>query len=338
MSAEALAADRSSWGLLIVGTVHVDKDTQGRNSRIRVPAMLAAVAVVLLALGAAATASAHGSSAHGAGPLAAQWWLFALAALCGGVFLVTRLRRVVTASDPASTAEYRLHRGVLAMAAVATAAVPVALFLLHAHESGNGGECATCPMLQITATGPQFTPSVAADRPSPKPGHESLPLGAILLVVCGLAALALAVALIVLLRRWLRGRDAASTTGGLPLPALAEDEQDESALGRAVLAGRDALEGEARAAIISCYAAMEASLDAAGVPRLESDSPADLLARAAARGALDGPAPRLLASLFREARYSTHPMDAAHLGQARGALDEIAAQLTARRAAQEAAR
>lgn len=322
-----------------MGKGHVDKGTQGHNGRIRVPAVLAVLAVVLLALGAAATDSAHGSSAHGAGPLAGQWWLFAFAALCGGVFLVTRLRRAVTAADPASTAEYRLHRGVLAMAAVATAAVPIALFLLHAHDqSGKGGQCATCPMMQITATGPQFTPSAAVARPSPKPGHESLPLGTILLVVAGLAALTLVVTLCLLLRRWLRGRDAVSATGGLPLPALGEDEQDESALGRAVLAGRDALEGEARAAIISCYAAMEASLDAAGVPRLESDSPADLLARAAARGALDGPAPRLLASLFREARYSTHPMNAAHLGQARVALDEIAAQLTARRAAQEAAR
>jgi hypothetical protein len=118
--------------------------------------------------------------------------------------------------------------------------------------------------------------------------------------------------------------------GGAPLSSMAEEEQDESALGQAVLAGRDALAGEARAAIIACYAAMEASLTEAGVPRLESDSPADLLARATARGVVHGPAPRLLAALFREARFSTHPMDTRHLDQARGALDEIAAQLTAR--------
>jgi hypothetical protein len=52
---------------------------------------------------------------------------------------------------------------------------------------------------------------------------------------------------------------------------------------------------------------------------------------------VDGPAPRLLAGLFREARYSTHPMNTEHLARARGALDEIAAQLAARRQSQEAA-
>jgi hypothetical protein len=82
---------------------------------------------------------------------------------------------------------------------------------------------------------------------------------------------------------------------------------------------------------------MEESLADAGVPRLESDSPADLLGRATERRVLDGPAPRLLAALFREARYSTHAMGARQLDQARGALDEIAAQLTARREAEAAA-
>ena len=322
-----------------MGKAHVDNGTHGHNGRIRAPAVLAVLAVLLLALGAAATASAHGSSAHGAGPLAAAWPLFALAALCGGAFLISRLHRLVATANPASTAQYRLYRGMLAMVSIATAAVPIALFLLRAHdESGSGGLCATCPTLRITATGPQATaPAPAASAP-PHPGRTELPLSAILLVLCGLAASALAVALIVLLRRWLRGRGAAGATGGAPLPPVAEDEQDESALNEAVLAGREALEGEARAAIIACYAAMEASLDAAGVPRLESDSPADLLARAADRGALDGPAARLLASLFREARYSTHAMGVAHLGQARGALDEIAAQLAARREVQGATR
>jgi hypothetical protein len=50
-----------------------------------------------------------------------------------------------------------------------------------------------------------------------------------------------------------------------------------------------------------------------------------------------GPAPRLLSALFREARFSTHPIGAQHLDQARGALDEITAQLTARREAAQAA-
>jgi multisubunit Na+/H+ antiporter MnhC subunit len=182
----------------------------------------------------------------------------------------------------------------------------------------------------------------ATDQPTPP--HSSgntttqhdgfkLPLGLILTII-GIALAILVVTAVVALI--IRMRDMARQSGitGAPPPALAEEAEDESALAAAMLAGRSALEGEARAAIIACYAAMEDSLAMAGVPRLESDSPSDLLARATRRGVVDGPAPRLLAKLFREARFSTHPMDARHLDEARGALDAITEQLTARQEAE----
>jgi Domain of unknown function (DUF4129) len=319
-----------------VGKAHVDNGTEGHNGRIRVPGALAFGAVLLLALGAAASSSAHGSAARGAGPLAAQWWLFGLAALCAGGAAVSRLRRRMFGMEAASSAEHRLQRGVLALAAVATAAVPLALFLVHNHDGGTGaGVCGDCPMLKITETRPVDTNPAATPNPSPGSGHRALPFETVLLVLACLIALVLAVGLTLLVLRWLRGRGVPQEIGGAPLPA-SEDEQDGSALNQAVLAGREALEGEARAAIIACYAAMEDSLTAAGVPRLESDSPADLLARAADHGTLDGPAPGQLAGLFREARYSTHPMNADHLGRARAALDEIAAQLAAHEQARDA--
>ena len=319
-----------------MGKAHVDNGTEGHKGRIRVPAALAVGAVLLLALGAAATSSAHGSAARGSGPLAAQWWLFGLAGLCAGGAAVSRLRRRVFGMDAASSAEYRLQRGVLALAAIAAAAVPVALFFLHNDVGGTGdGICTACPMLKSTETRPVDTHPAAASSPPPGSGRSTLPLGTILLVLACLIGLLLAVGVTFLVLRWLRGRGVPQEIGGAPLPA-SRDEQDDSALNEAVLAGREALEGEARAAIIACYAAMEDSLAAAGVPRLESDSPADLLARAANHGTLDGPAPGQLAALFREARYSSHPMNAAHLGQARAALDEIAAQLAAREQAREA--
>jgi hypothetical protein len=313
----------------------VDNGTQGHNGRIRVPAVLAAGAVLLLALGAAASSSAHGSAARGSGPLAAQWWLLGLAALCASAAVFTWLRRRIVGADAPSSAEHRLQRGVLAMAAILVAALPVTLFLLHNRGDGSGGEtCTSCPELRFTETPPQQTHPVSTVTAVPKPGHDTLPFGIILLVVASLIALFLIVGLVLLILTYLRNRGLPQEIGGAPLPA-SEGEQDDSALNKAVLAGREALEGEARAAIIACYAAMEDSLAAAGVPRLESDSPADLLARATERGALDGPAPGRLAALFREARYSTHPLDAEHLGRARTALDEIAAQLAARREAQE---
>ncbi|MYS44741.1 DUF4129 domain-containing protein, partial [Streptomyces sp. SID5998] len=59
------------------------------------------------------------------------------------------------------------------------------------------------------------------------------------------------------------------------------------------------------------------------------DSPQDLLERAVA----DGLPPRAaaeLTALFREARYSTHPMDGGHRDRAAAALAEIAHDLRSR--------
>ena len=319
-----------------MGKARVDKGTMGHNGRIRAPrSVLVPLAVLLLALGAAALASARGSGANGDGPLAGQWWLIAAVAIGLGLTAIVKLRRLVAVADPDTTAEARLHRGALALVAVATAAVPIVLFFLHSHDGGQGaGVCTNCPLVAPTASARLIVdPTAAVNKPGQAP-HIELPMTTILLVLVGLLAAIIAAAVAIALLRWLRERAAAEGIGGAPLASMAEDEEDESALEMAVLAGRDALAGEARAAIIACYAAMETSLTEAGVPRLESDSPADLLARATQRGVVDGPAPRLLAALFREARFSSHPMDARHLDQARGALDEIAAQLTARQEAE----
>lgn len=313
------------------------KGTLGQGGRIRVPRpVLAGAAVLLLMLGAAALASARGSAMHSTGPLGRQWWLFAAAALIGGIVAVYKLRTRIAATDPDSAAQARLGRGVLVVVAVLTAALPFALFQLRTLPDGTGQTpaCAQCVYLPPTSSAhPQDTAQAPHDA-VPHQGSFKLPLALILTIVGIVLALLIATAIIAVIIRLRALAKAQPVIGGTPPPALGEEAQDESALGAAVLAGRSALEGEARAAIIACYAAMEESLTEAGVPRLESDSPSDLLARATRRGVVDGPAPRLLARLFREARFSTHPMDDSHLDQARGALDEILAQLTARQKAE----
>jgi hypothetical protein len=300
--------------------------------------VLAILGVVLLALGAAALGSARGSADYGVGPLARQWFLFAVLGVGLGIFALFKLRERISAADPESTAQARLGRGVLAVLAVMTVALPIGLYLARFQSSGGAGSCGTeCPQLLATGTdqGGQ-TPLTLPTKAATHAGNLKLPLGMILLVLgCVLAALVVAALVLLYLR--LRRQRIQLGIEGAPPPELADEGLDEKALGAAVLAGRDALEGEARAAIIACYAAMEDSLAAAGVTRLESDSPADLLRRATERGAVSGPAPRLLAALFREARFSTHPIDSRHLDQARGALDEITAQLTARQQAAAAA-
>ena len=319
----------------------MDKGTSGQGGgRIRVPRpVLVLLGVLLLALGAAALASARGSAEHGAGPLARQWWLFAVAAVGLGVLGLVKLRERISAADPASTAQARFHRGVLAVLAIVVVALPIGLYLARFQSPDSSASCSVdCP--ELISTGTVRAGRTALDVPTKAPTHAGevkLPLGLILLVIgCVLAALVVA-GLVLLYLRLRRLKRFQFGIDGAPPPALTDEVLDEEALGAAVLAGRGALEGEARAAIIACYAAMEDSLAAAGVTRLESDSPADLLRRATERGVVAGPAPRLLAALFREARFSTHPIGARHLDQARGALDEITAQLTARQEAAEAA-
>jgi Domain of unknown function (DUF4129) len=109
------------------------------------------------------------------------------------------------------------------------------------------------------------------------------------------------------------------------------DILDQEGLRKAVASGRSALHqvDDAQAAIIACYAAMEASLAAAGASRLAAETPDELLSRAQTAGVLRGPDAATLVALFYEARYSTHPLPPAVRQQAKDALDAILAELAA---------
>ncbi|WP_329569779.1 DUF4129 domain-containing protein [Kitasatospora sp. NBC_01266] len=127
----------------------------------------------------------------------------------------------------------------------------------------------------------------------------------------------------------------------VPVPTVTRSVRtrtDERELADAVASARQALlSGEdARTAVIACYLAMEESLAASGIERLVADSPTDLLDRAVTAGTLHGTDATTLTALFREARFSRHPMDQTHLNQARTALDAIATQLAERSARTEA--
>lgn len=63
---------------------------------------------------------------------------------------------------------------------------------------------------------------------------------------------------------------------------------------------------------------------------------AGLLERAVAGGLPTGAAAAALTALFREARYSTHPMDGSHRDRAAAALTEIADGLRSRTSGPEA--
>ena len=132
---------------------------------------------------------------------------------------------------------------------------------------------------------------------------------------------------------WVRqNRPPSRMRGAYHYLAIAPDSQD---LLEVVESGRSALRAvdDARAAIIACYVAMEASLDEHGAARVIADTPDELLTRATAMGIVRGTAAARLTELFYEARFSSHPMDRGHRDAAGQALAELAAELAEAQAA-----
>ncbi|WP_238696714.1 DUF4129 domain-containing protein [Streptomyces sp. E5N298] len=199
--------------------------------------------------------------------------------------------------------------------------VGVLALVLHRFSTGDSTSGPPLPR----ATDPMPVPTLATPPPQGRQGstdHSSLPLYLVLALLAAVAVVLVVVAVVRRLRRFgLRVPQRPGLAGAAP------GDDDARLLLSAVHSGRRALADtgeDARAAVIACYAAMEDALAASGVPRHASDSPADLLSRAVDAGfAPGGAAPRLTA-LFREARYSSHPMDASHRRAAADSLEEIA--------------
>ena len=155
--------------------------------------------------------------------------------------------------------------------------------------------------------------------------------------------LPLALAGLVLLAVAAAGRLTAARRAAARTDDAAEDGSDEAArLEAAVVAAQAQLvaHADARAAIVAAYAAMAASLSA-GLARLPSpgsaarpsDTPTELLTRAVRSGLVaPGPATRLT-DLFREARFSRHPMGATERQAAESALALVRAELAGARRA-----
>jgi len=159
------------------------------------------------------------------------------------------------------------------------------------------------------------------------------------LVIAGAILLAIALA-----GRLASAHQAAARRG----PAGQDDETEEAQLETAVIAAQEELAAhdDPRAAILAAYAAMAAHLTA-GLARLPgagtastasaaraarmvstaSDTPTELLDRAVRSGLVSpGPA-TTLTDLFREARFSRHPMGFAQRRAADGALADVRAEL-----------
>jgi len=93
----------------------------------------------------------------------------------------------------------------------------------------------------------------------------------------------------------------------------ADAEAQQSALRR----------GTPRNAIVECWLRLEAAVIAAGVPRNPADTSTDLTQRVLATRQIEPSAIALLAALYREARFSDHPMTEGSRRDAIDALDAV---------------
>ena len=235
----------------------------------------------------------------------------ACAVLAVLVTLLARRRRrrddeLVVIREVAGT---RWQRAVALLAALALAALLVAAVLALVHIGPAGHQAAGHP--------PPVLPAAPHLPGTARPAGGGSVINVLLAVTGVMIAAAMAA---VWLRRRRRVAAAGERPGAVPSPLAAAVAAGTSALGAA--AG-------ARAAIISCYAAMEESLSAAGSPRLAADTPEELLNRAVGTGAIRTPAAARLTVLFREARFSPHRLGDEERTDAQAALDDIARDLAA---------
>ncbi|WP_308011971.1 DUF4129 domain-containing protein [Actinacidiphila acidipaludis] len=293
---------------------------------------LAVLVVGGVALGALLLRPGTGLFGKGRGPLGGSPLLvagLALLSLLGGLALREKYLSHVDPGQERDPVEQRLVDTVSRVLMAAPVAVPLLALALHRFGAiGVGHGHVQAPKLQ--------DPSLRRNqvrKPHPVDHtrhHESaLHFGLLrILLGIGIALLVLAVVIagVHLWRHLTRPPAPAepATYGTL------DDEQER--LAQAVDSGRRALSDaeDARMAVIACYVAMQESLAESGVARHASDSPQDLLERAVRDGLPAQAAAAELTALFREARYSTHPMNSAHRDRAAAALAEIADGLDAR--------
>ncbi len=108
------------------------------------------------------------------------------------------------------------------------------------------------------------------------------------------------------------------------LPDVAAAVVDEAASQRAALLG-----GEPRNGIVGCWLRLERDVEAAGLRRQQADTSAEFTERVLGRYTVDDEAIRELAALYREARFSEHPIEESSRLAALAALERLHRALAA---------
>jgi len=148
-------------------------------------------------------------------------------------------------------------------------------------------------------------------------------------LIFGVALLVLARLRLVRRRRQLTGRVSAR---GTPLPeAEPPPDEEDPGLPEALDEGARMIgEGSPRNAIVATWVRLEQSVEGERFPHKPEETPSELVERALAAYQLDGQAIRRLAALYREARFSTHPVTEEYRVEAADCLRRLLATLGAR--------
>ena len=292
-------------------------------------------AVVVLAVAAMAVASRHDGPLNagvGSGP-----WEGARPAMALGAVIVL----VVVATNFAKHRDDGygvLHRAGTATAVLLAAAAiltPIGLvFLGRRPQPPPPYPVARNTPASGTRT-PKIDPGVTLKPATGRPGASIaawiVDTVLILIIAAAVALIAYVLIRLLLSRRWLH--KPVATIDFEPL------DPDLEQLAEAVAAGTEALEyeGDAREAVIACYSAMELAVSAGGGLRRATDTPEEFLRRVTAAQLIPEEPARKLTDLFREARFSHHPIAESQRDAAREALRAISEHLRERAEALEAA-
>jgi hypothetical protein len=285
---------------------------RSRRGAAAVAGLLGLLAVVALAAGGRGPGGGRSEPAASAPTLLLDYLttLAALVFVAGGaaLFVALVLRRLYEPEPQTESFERRTIRSLVRAAVVVALVVVVMTQGLRLFGPDDGRQ----PAAPVPPT-----PAASAGGEQPgggryEPRFQWLPVLVVAVLVAGIAG----VATVAAVRRRRRVLAEAPVTEALS-DVLAESLDDLES------------ERDPRRAVIRAYAQMERVFAARGLPRRESEAPAEYLARLLDAAGVSSSSVRRLTSLFARARFSTHEVDVRMKRDAIEALGGLRAEIEA---------
>lgn len=179
-------------------------------------------------------------------------------------------------------------------------------------------------------------PSPTAGRPGSGSAHQQptnhTATTSVVLMTLALILIAVFLLAIVLGRRYVKKRREYATFDSFDPTVTIAAVEDVPEIPDVVTEGIEArlatlARGSPRNAIVACWLDLEEAARLGGLPRQPAETSTEFTARVLSTYAVDTAAIRRLAALYREARFSTHPLTESHRHAALVALEQLHADL-----------